>query len=45
VLLQINLNICQTIGGNRALALTHDGESFWVADHVAKKLTAYDGIE
>ena len=43
VINQINgLNICQNIGGNRAISVSDDGRYFVVCENVADKITAYD---
>ena len=43
VINQINgLNICQNIGGNRAISVSDDGHFFVVCENVANKITAYD---
>jgi hypothetical protein len=36
------LNICQNIGGNRAISVSEDGRFFVVCENVADKITAYD---
>ena len=36
------LNICQNMGGNRAISVSRDGRFFVVCENVAKKITAYD---
>jgi len=36
------LNICQNIGGNRAISVSDDGCFFVVCENVADKITAYD---
>jgi len=36
------LNICQNVGGNRAISVSRDGRFFVVCENVAKKITAYD---
>jgi hypothetical protein len=43
VINQINgLNICQNIGGNRAISVSDDGHFFVVCENVGNKITAYD---
>jgi outer membrane protein assembly factor BamB len=43
VINQINgLNICQNIGGNRAISISSNGRFFVVCENVADKITAYD---
>ena len=43
VINQINgLNICQNIGGNRAISVSDDGHFFVVCENVANKITAYE---
>jgi hypothetical protein len=43
VINQINgLNICQNMGGNRAISVSDDGRFFIVCENVADKITAYD---
>jgi len=43
VINQINgLNICQNIGGNRAISVSEDRRFFVVCENVADKITAYD---
>lgn len=36
------LNVCQNIGGNRAISVSDDGRFFVVCENVANKITAYD---
>lgn len=36
------LNICQNVGGNRAISVSDDGRFFVVCENVADKITAYD---
>jgi len=36
------LNVCQNIGGNRAISVSGDGCYFVVCENVANKITAYD---
>ena len=36
------LNVCQNIGGNRAISVSDDGRFFVVCENVADKITAYD---
>ena len=36
------LNVCQNIGGNRAISVSEDGRFFVVCENVAYKITAYD---
>lgn len=36
------LNICQNIGGNRAISVSDDGHFFVVCENVADKIAAYD---
>jgi hypothetical protein len=36
------LNVCQNIGGNRAISVSEDGRYFVVCENVANKITAYD---
>lgn len=36
------LNVCQNIGGNRAISASEDGRYFVVCENVANKITAYD---
>ena len=36
------LNVCQNIGGNRAISVSGDGRFFVVCENVANKITAYD---
>jgi len=36
------LNVCQNIGGNRAVSVSEDGRFFVVCENVANKITAYD---
>jgi len=36
------LNVCQNIGGNRAITASEDGRFFVVCENVANKITAYD---
>jgi len=36
------LNVCQNIGGNRAISVSEDGRFFVVCENVASKITAYD---
>lgn len=36
------LNVCQNIGGNRAISVSGDGRYFVVCENVANKITAYD---
>ena len=43
VINQINgLNVCQNIGGNRAISVSSNGRFFIVCENVADKITAYD---
>jgi hypothetical protein len=37
-----NLNLCQTVGGNRALSVSPDGRFLVACENVGKHLTAYD---
>jgi len=37
-----SFNICETVGGNRALASTPDAMSFLVCENVAHKISAFD---
>lgn len=36
------LNVCQNVGGNRALSVSEDGRFFVVCENVANRLTAYE---
>jgi len=36
------LNICQNIGGNRAISVSQDGQFFVVCENVADKMSAYN---
>lgn len=36
------LNICQNIGGNRAISVSQDGQFFVVCENVADKISAYN---
>ena len=36
------LNVCQNIGGNRAISVSEDGSFFVVCENVADKITTYD---